>query len=473
MEIVYGEEPEDAYQEFVDGMRSCRNEELMERFKKLLEELRRMVRVARTVIIRSVRLPRGVFRIFVELEGMYRNMVEQLVMYAVSSNVRSFTRLKASKYREMRALYPHLPSHYVYTACQDAATRAKSFLRLRKLGLTERSYPEVRSVSIWLDDHLWRLEGHASIRIATHRGWIAIDFEPHKQFWRYVNREWRLSSEARIKLDKKNRQLVIYLTFVRDVEEYRPGGFISVDVNENSVSVLINGVAYLFETNTKGIVLGYYYRRMRVQEKYDKLYGVNSRAKRKVLRKLKEKRKKDDIRWKIANIIVRTAYGKLYAIILEKLGKRVAEKMINRIKDDQLRHRLFQASFRGVQRAIEEKAKEYGVPVIYIDPKNTSKMCPLHSAPIVYSNSSRVGRCSKGGELWHRDVVSLWNLLLRVRLGDGSSAPSLGGFKVDGSPVPLGSTATHEPAAIRRSLWARWKSLEATPNNPKNHGMTL
>jgi hypothetical protein len=35
------------------------------------------------------------------------------------------------------------------------------------------------------------------------------------------------------------------------------------------------------------------------------------------------------------------------------------------------------------------------------------------------------------------------------------------GFEVsilDGSPMPLGSTATHEPIEIPRSLWGRWKS---------------
>jgi len=61
-----------------------------------------MIRVTRTVIVRSIRLSRKVFRVFVELEGMYRNMVEQLVMYAVRSKVKSFTKLKALKYREMR-----------------------------------------------------------------------------------------------------------------------------------------------------------------------------------------------------------------------------------------------------------------------------------------------------------------------------------------------------------------------------------
>jgi hypothetical protein len=34
--------------------------------------------------------------------------------------------------------------------------------------------------------------------------------------------------------------------------------------------------------------------------------------------------------------------------------------------------------------------------------------------------------------------------------------------RVDGSTVPLGSTATNEPIEIPRSLWGRWKSPDAT-----------
>jgi hypothetical protein len=52
-------------------------------------------------------------------------------------------------------------------------------------------------------------------------------------------------------------------------------------------------------------------------------------------------------------------------------------------------------------------------------------------------------------------------LVLRARLDDGSNAPSLGGLLVEGSPVPLGSTATHDPIEVSKSLWARWKSLDA------------
>jgi transposase len=116
-----------------------------------------------------------------------------------------------------------------------------------------------------------------------------IELESHKQFWRYVNSGWRLASEAKVKLDKRNRRLIVYLVFKKSVEAYKPRGFISVDVNENHVAVLIDGRVYLFETGFRDIVLGYYYRRKRVQERYDKLYGANSRVKRRVLKRLKER----------------------------------------------------------------------------------------------------------------------------------------------------------------------------------------
>jgi len=388
-------------------------------------------------------------------------MVEQLALYAVRSNTTSFTRLKALKYRELRKLYPRLPSHYAYTACQDASTRAKSFTKLKRLGLAEKEYPEVRSVTVWLDDHLWKLDGLTTIEVATHKGWLRVALEPHKQYWKYINRGWRLASEARIKLDKRGRQLIIFLTFTKDVEEYKPRGYLPVDVNENNATILVDGVALLFETSVEKLVLGYYYRRRRVQEKYDKLYGMESRIRRRVLRKLKERKRKSDLRWKLANIAVRAAKEKQFVVVLERLGKNPAREMINHVRDDQLRHRICQASFRGVQRAIEEKAREHGVPVAYVNPRNTSKLCPVHGTLIVYSNGCRVGKCIVGGELWHRDVVACINLLFKALRGDGSPAPSPARYNpLDGSPVPLGSTAIHDPTGIPKSLWTRWKSLE-------------
>jgi len=145
----------------------------------------------------------------------------------------------------------------------------------------------------------------------------------------------------------------------------------------------------------------------------------------KVLRKLKESKKKKDIKWKIANVIVSEASRLGYSIVLEDLGKRPAERMIAKINNDQLRHRIFQASFKGIQQAIEEKAKEHGIQVIYVNPRNTSRLCPIHRAEIIYGGS-RMGKCPIGGEIWHRDVLACWNLLFRALGRDGSYARAPG-----------------------------------------------
>ena len=65
---------------------------------------------------------------------------------------------------------------------------------------------------------------------------------------------------------------------------------------------------------------------------------------------------------KIARIIVVEARKRNAGIVLEKLPKNVPRKMLEKIGDKQLRHRIYQSAFLGVQRAIEEKAREYGRP---------------------------------------------------------------------------------------------------------------
>jgi len=133
---------------------------------------------------------------------------------------------------------------------------------------------------------LWERRGLTGIEIATHKGWIRAELEPHKQYWKYINSGWKIASEAKVKLDKKNRRLIVHLTFKKSIEVYKLKGFVAVDVNENHVAVLVEDKVYLFETGFKDIVLGHHYRRKKVQEKYDKLYGVKCRAKRKTEERL-------------------------------------------------------------------------------------------------------------------------------------------------------------------------------------------
>ncbi len=55
-------------------------------------------------------------------------------------------------------------------------------------------------------------------------------------------------------------------------------------------------------------------------------------------------------------------------------------------------------------------------------------------------------------------------------LGDGSHAPSPGGYSlVDGSPVPLGSTAPHDPTTLGAGLWARREPMKPYHNETERH----
>jgi len=220
--------------------------------------------IARTVVVRSQPLPRRDFRVFCELEAMYRNVVEQFVIHTIENGVKSFVKLKASRYRDLRELYPSLSSHYAYTVCQDASTRVKSFHKLKRIGRTDRRYSAVNKISIRFDDHLWRTDELTCVWITTHEGWIRVEFELHKLYWKYVNGGWGLASEAKLKLDRKARRIEFMLIFKKDVEAYKPKGYIAINVNENSIIVLVDSIVYLFETGLKDITLGYYYRRRSV-----------------------------------------------------------------------------------------------------------------------------------------------------------------------------------------------------------------
>ncbi|WP_243669241.1 hypothetical protein [Vulcanisaeta sp. JCM 16161] len=114
----------------------------------------------------------------------------------------------------------------------------KSFFRLRRLRKAYTDRPELRNVTVHLDDHLWRF-GLDAIRVATKRGWVELDPQYHRLFWRYFNGGWRMASEARFKLLKGN-VVELYIIFRKDEPKpYEPNGFLPVDLNENSVSILI------------------------------------------------------------------------------------------------------------------------------------------------------------------------------------------------------------------------------------------
>ena len=416
-----------------------------------------MGELARTVVVPSVELTEGKFMVFKELEELYRQMLVELVDYGFRNSVDSFTRLKRNKYRELRGKYPHLPSHYVHTACQDASTRIKSFNKLKRRGLAKSVKPEVSRVSIWLDDHLWRRVGYTTILIYTHKGWIPVELIPHKLYWRYVNSGWALRTQPKIKIDYRRRRLLVYFVFAKtvDVDENGVKRVISVDINEDNVTVKVLNKVYILETGVKRITIGYARYREVVQSVKGNGYvgrAIHGR----------ERKRKKDIRSKIANIVSNTAKSINAVVVLEELPKQCPRNMIRDVRDSALRHRIYQAGFRGMVKAIEEECLERGVPVVKVDPRNTSSKCPFCNSKLMRGNAPRQLKCPRCGFSAGRDVVAVLNLERKYLAVKGL---------VPLAPMP--SEPTPEVAVLPVKEWVRRKSLEGTTKHPETPTNTL
>jgi IS605 OrfB family transposase len=283
--------------------------------------------------------------------------------------------------------------------------------------------PRINSASLWLvDDHLWKpvnptkinINGFeniffTSVAIHTHMGWVHLDLEPSKEFYKLLTRGFKPTSHSKIKLDRRSRRVLFHLSLEKEIEIYRPENVKPVDVNENSVATLYEAFAAILETDLAETTLGYSYRKKSIQRRN----GSDSRETRKAMKKLKERKKKRDYRMKTASLIVREAMRMRGVIAIERISGDDIRIMISRYKNRQLRHRIYQSALKGELNAIIDKAREYGVPVLMVDPRNTSRICPIHNALIEYGED-RIGVCSKGGERWHREVAALINIYLKA-----------------------------------------------------------
>ena len=405
-----------------------------------------MTTLTRTVIVPSVTLSQRKFTTLKELEGIYKNIVAELVDFGFRNGIKSFTGLKKQKYRELRDRYPSLPSHYIHTACQDASTRIKSFLKLKRKGVAKTEKPEVNKVSIWLDDHLWKLIGRTMIRVATHRGFIYIPLEPHKLYWKYLNSGWRLRTQPKIKLDYEKRRILVYFVFEKDVQqEIGSSLMLPVDINEGNVTIKLGNKVFVLLTDIRKVTVGY----SRYREVAQSING-NGELRRTLSNN--EGNKKRDRRLKLANIVVNTAKQASAVVVLEKLPKKCPENMIRNIHDKRLRHRIYQAGFRMLLKTIIEKCEEKRVPYTLVNPKGTSSICPFCGSKLMRGDAPRQLYCKKCKKIFGRDVVAVLNL--------EKKATSQG--RVPFASMPNDSSL--EVAVLPMKDWMRRRSLPLIPN---------
>ena len=152
---------------------------------------------------------------------------------------------------------------------------------------------------------------------------------------------WRVSQELKLRL--VGRKVLVWLTFEKEVEvESKDGNYISIDVNENNVTLAVFEGFRLrelrrYETGLGRVVVNYSLRR----EEITRGHSTKDQLVKKKLRKLREKERKLDILRKTVKRITELARSLSAKVVVGKFSSRSKEKMEGD-KNDRLRHRIHQ-----------------------------------------------------------------------------------------------------------------------------------
>jgi len=399
--------------------------------------------IERTVILEAWtnRIGRKALR---DIGEAYRRMLCVMVDYAVEHKASQST-LHRTFYSKIRKEYPWLPTRIVKGCYRDAARRAKSFRELQEKGMAKTSKPEVRKVTITLSDSQdWRLEDGA-IKVRTHKGWIELRYRNHRQLHRYLYSDWKLSEELRLKL--VSGKVLVYLTFRKDFEvEHNPRNVVAVDVNENNVTLAVFkekklSEVYRVETSLGKIVISYSERRRRITK------GRSTKTKnvKKVLRKLREKERKQDTVYKTAKIIEEIAIQNNAIVAVGGVFKG-KKKLEEKIYDDNLRHRIHQWNISKLMEVLNNKP----ISVVAVNEAYTSSKDPFTGKRIRSFSPSMIRYALRG-------AMRIRAVKFRLRIAEnGLDRDAIGAINIglkylssDGRAVALPST---EPHGVRLKL---------------------
>ncbi|AMD30215.1 IS200/IS605 family accessory protein TnpB-related protein [Acidilobus sp. 7A] len=298
----------------------------------------------RTIKLESDPLNGWKYRALREVEEYQKRIVNEMIDVIISEGLPTARKkLHERFYDHCKEKYPFLPSRVIEGAYITASRIVKSFRKRKRKGLTRKDKPEYKRVMITIPNMInWRFN-RASISVLTHKGWVEIPLRVTNQLIHYLREGWSVSQELKLRL--VGRKALVWLTFEKEVEvETREGNYVSIDVNENNVTLAIFEGFKLkelrrYETGLGRIVVNYSLRR----EEIARGNSTKDELVKKKLSRLREKERKIDVLRKSVKRITDLAMSLNAKVIVGKFSSRAKEKMEGD-KNDKLRHRIHQWS---------------------------------------------------------------------------------------------------------------------------------
>jgi len=323
--------------------------------------------------------------------------------------------------------------------CKQLYKYALSIVKSAKINNGKK--PVLKKLSTRLDKYDAGVDLENQIVIAKLRNRVfRIKLLHNKDYMRkFMGRKWY---EVIISIDKQGK-IWVSIPFRWKYNPYKYKGLISLDINLKKV-VIYNGsrVRRLDTRFTEALYLKH------LAEEVQKRHSYAWRRNRKwlkIIRALHRRGRNIVIDWsrKFAKYMVFKAKRTRSIIVLEDLGKLWFNSSQ---KSSTLADRLSRFAYRKLQHAIITKAIEYNVPIMFINPQNTSIACPRCGAKLTYNH--RLAICPRCGLIADRDTIGAMNIYLKAIKYLAPRHGSWGTCSMTDETRPKSGSPKNEPMTI-------------------------
>jgi len=347
-----------------------------------------------------------------DLMKRYRDALNYSIRAIIANKALSLSRAHRLLYEDLKERYG-LPSKIAQGCYREAIAIAKSWLRNPRRG----AVPTAKRLSMWLTHELgYRVKGDYVELIGGYRlrviGW-------DRRYDDFPSRE------ARLVFRDGEFTLYIYKRVPRPAK-YVPKGVLAVDINERQIVVGNTSVEQRIETPVERAL---HYKRLaeRLQGKYSSTRYSAWRRRRGIRRRIRHFHRKarniiEDWARKTSHMIISlTKQGQL-AVAREDLTGLI--ESLRRLPKDH-RTALIILGYRRLAFWIDWQAEKNGVPLLVVDPADTSSTCPRCGARLVEVGYRRL-RCPRCGFEADRDTIAILNIEGRAlsQMGGSLTTPT-------------------------------------------------
>lgn len=285
--------------------------------------------------------------------------------------------------------------HYVDSAINSVIGLVKGWITLYNRERIKKN-PKITRKTVYIKNTLFSYRSKVlRISIEPNRRYLEVDLSKYP---------WIPRDSDRIGgLILTEKELII--TVKKSVEP-KAEKWASFDVNLTNITALVDGEVKRYDLRKLYHVHRVYeIKRQRIQKL------SKPKTSKKLLKKYtqREENRAKDFMHKLTTAIARELRGIGSGAILENL-KNIKNRVLNGSRENN--RKLSKWNARMFQFMLEYKLRWNGLAVNYVNPKSSSKVCPLCSDSMA-TYEGRLMKCCKCGLIMDRDVVAVLNLQMR------------------------------------------------------------